>query len=161
MIRLLEEEDIAQCLTIYNWYIAHSVATFEETPLSIESFQQRVHRIQQTYPFLVLQEGNQIIGYAYLDAFSPRSAYRYTVDLSIYLSHDDRTKGYGSQLMEAILQKAKTCGYHNVVSIVTEGNIASQHIHEKFGFVKEGFLKKVGYKHAEWLGVTYYVKHIA
>lgn len=161
MIRPLQEEDIAQCLTIYNWYIEHSIATFEETPLSIEAFQQRVHRIQQTYPFLVLQEADHIIGYVYLDAFSSRSAYRYTVDLSIYLSHVDCTKGYGSQLMKSILHEAKTCGYRNIVSIVTEGNTASQHIHEKFGFEKEGFLKKAGYKHALWLGVTYYVKHIA
>ena len=62
--------------------------------------------------------------------------------------------------MQAILQEASQKGYHNVVSIVTEGNTSSEHIHKKFGFAKEGFLEKVGYKHDTWLGVTYFVKHI-
>ena len=45
MIRPLEENDISSCLEIYNWYIENSVATFEETKLSLSQFQQRVHRI--------------------------------------------------------------------------------------------------------------------
>ena len=110
MIRPLEENDISSCLEIYNWYIENSVATFEETKLSLSQFQQRVHRICEKYPYIVLEENHKIIGYAYLDAFHERTA--------------------------------------------------SEKIHEKFGFEKEGFLKQVGYKHETWLGVSYYVKQI-
>ena len=82
MIRPLEENDISSCLEIYNWYIENSVATFEETKLSLSQFQQRVHRICEKYPYIVLEENHKIIGYAYLDAFHERSAYQWTVDLS-------------------------------------------------------------------------------
>lgn len=82
------------------------------------------------------------------------------MDLSIYLDHTLKLKGYGSLLMEAILLEADKHGFYHVVSIVTEGNTASEKIHEKFGFEKEGFLKQVGYKHETWLGVSYYVKQI-
>ena len=160
MIRPLQDFDIEQCLAIYNWYIENTVVTFEETKLSLEAFQQRIHQICQKYPFLVLEEDHKIVGYAYLDTFNSRSAYQWTVDLSIYLDHTSRAKGYGSKLMQAILQEASQKGYHNVVSIVTEGNTSSEHIHKKFGFAKEGFLENVGYKHDTWLGVTYFVKHI-
>ena len=57
MIRPLEENDISSCLEIYNWYIENSVATFEETKLSLSQFQQRVHRICEKYPYIVLEEG--------------------------------------------------------------------------------------------------------
>lgn len=160
MIRPIEENDISSCLEIYNWYIENSVATFEETKLSLSQFQQRVHRICEKYPYIVLEENHKIIGYAYLDAFHERSAYQWTVDLSIYLDHTLKLKGYGSLLMEAILLEADKHGFYHVVSIVTEGNTASEKIHVKFGFEKEGFLKQVGYKHETWLGVSYYVKQI-
>ena len=137
MIRPLEENDISSCLEIYNWYIENSVATFEETKLSLSQFQQRVHRICEKYPYIVLEENHKIIGYAYLDAFHERSAYQWTVDLSIYLDHTLKLKGYGSLLMEAILLEADKHGFYHVVSIVTEGNTASEKIHEKFGFEKE------------------------
>lgn len=159
MIRECKEEDIESCLSIYNWYIQNSVATFEEECLSLSEFKQRVHRIQAKYPYLVITENGCVVGYAYLDAFNERAAYRWSADLSIYLDESKTANGYGSQLMHAILMEAEKRGFHNIVSIVTEGNLASERIHEKFGFEKEGFLKTVGYKKEQWLGVTFFVKH--
>lgn len=158
MIRMLKESDISSCLKIYNWYILNSSATFEITPLTLDAFRQRVHTIQKKYPWIVLEEEGEIKGYAYLDAFHERVAYQWTCDLSIYLDHEQRGKGYGKQLMSSILSLAETDGYHNVVSIVTEGNRASEAMHDAFGFEKKAFFEKFGYKNAQWLGVSYYVK---
>ena len=80
---------------------------------------------------------------------------------SIYLFRSYiETKRLWKFIDGAILLEADKHGFYHVVSIVTEGNTASEKIHEKFGFEKEGFLKQVGYKHATWLGVSYYVKQI-
>ena len=160
MIRNLQEKDISTCLDIYNWYIENTVITFEMEPLTLQSFTDRVHTITQRYPWLVLEEEGKIVGYAYLDVFNARSAYDYTCDVSIYLDHTIQGKGYGSKLMQALLDVAKEDGYHNAISIVTEGNQRSEKIHEKFGFEKVGFLPHTGYKFHTWLGVTYYQKTI-
>ncbi len=160
MIRFIEEKDIQACCDLYNWYIENTTITFEEEPLTLSQFTQRVHQIQKKYPYIVLEENDQIVGYAYLDAFSPRVAYNWTADLSIYLDHTFKSKGYGSLLMEEILRLAQMDGYCNVVSIVTEGNIPSEHIHEKFCFEKKALFKNFGYKFHQWLGVTYYVKQV-
>lgn len=160
MIRMLKEKDIPSCLNIYNWYIQNSVATFETEPLTIDAFTDRVNRIRKKYPWIVLEEDGEIKGYAYLDAFYERAAYNWTCDLSIYLDHNQRGKGYGKRLMKSILDLAETDGYHHVVSIVTEGNRASEAMHESFGFEKQAFFEKFGFKDLRWLGVTYYVKQL-
>lgn len=160
MIRSLEEKDIARCLEIYNWYILNSPATFETEPLSLSAFTDRVHGIQQKYPWLVLEEEGKIVGYTYLSAFNERAAYNWICDLAIYLDHTERGHGAGAKLMQAILALAREDGYHAMTSIITEGNTASEHIHEKFGFEKKMFLEKAGYKNGKWLGVSYYVKRL-
>ena len=160
MIRFLKEKDIQACLDIYNWYIENTTITFEEELLTVEQFTDRIRGIQKKYPFIVLEEDNKILGYAYLDSFNSRAAYNWTADLSIYLDHDCKGKGYGSQLMKEILHLAEIDGYCSVVSIVTEGNIPSEHIHASFEFESVALFKNFGYKFNKWLGVTYFVKMV-
>jgi len=155
MIRMIEEKDIALCLKIYNWYISNSTATFETEELSIGEFTERVHGIRSKFPWIVYEEEGKILGYAYLSSFNTRAAYDWTCDLAIYLDHEARGKGIGSILMEEIIALAEKDGYVSMVSIVTEGNTASEHLHEKFGFAKAGVMHKVGFKNG-WLGVTFY-----
>lgn len=160
MIRMLEEKDIQACLNIYNRYIRESSATFEIDELTFQQFQDRVHAVTERYPWIVLEEDGRIKGYAYLSAFHPRAAYLWTCDLSIYLDFEERGHGIGSKLMQAILNLAAKDGYVCIASLITEGNTASEHIHEKFGFEKIGFLAKTGYKNGKWYGVTYYLKQL-
>jgi L-amino acid N-acyltransferase YncA len=160
-IRKLKEEDIPVILDWYNWYILNGTETFETQALTMEQFIERVHTIMKEYPFIVLEENGQLAGYAYLDHFNARAAYDWTADLSIYLDPQNRGKGNGSLLMEAILSLAKKDGYHNVISIITETNKVSEHFHEKFGFQKMASFPSLGYKFGQWLGVTYYLKQLA
>lgn len=160
MIRMLVPSDISSCLKIYNWYIRCSTATFETEELSEEAFRSRVERITSRYPWIVLEEEGQIVGYAYLDAFHERRAYRFTCDLSIYLDHEKRGRGYGSQLMNEIIRIAVRDGYHEMVSLITEGNTASEAIHSRFGFERAGGLEGCGFKNDRWLGVSWYVRKL-
>jgi len=157
VIRHICENDIPACLDLYNWYIDHSLATFETEPVTLAEFSERVDRMTEKYPWLVLEEDGEIKGYAYLGSFHERDAYRYTVDLSIYLKQTERGKGYGSRLMEAIIELAKQDGYHSMVSIITEGNLPSEAIHAKFGFEKMVVLPRLGYKFSQWIGVSYWL----
>ncbi len=157
MIRELKEEDVAPCLKIYNHYIENTCFTLEEEPLSLDDFKARVKRIQLKYPFLVEEEAGEILGYCYLDFFSERSAYKRTVDLSIYVSKDHLHKGVGQALLSHMERVAKERGFKNLISIVTSENPSSLSFHLRNGFLLEGTLHKIAYKMGKTID-TYYLR---
>ncbi len=157
MIRMAVPEDAAGCLSIYNWYIENSDATFETELLSEEEFRARIMNITESYPWIVYEEDGVIRGYAYLSAFNPRQAYRWTCDLAVYTDRKMRGRGIGSLLISAMIRLAYQDGYYRMVSLITRGNTASERIHEKFGFQKCGVLEKTGYKSGKWLDVSFYM----
>lgn len=157
MIRMIKDEDCFTCWWWYNWYITHSSCTFETEPVDQSVFMDRIHQVRKKYPWIVLQEDDKLLGYAYLSSFHERKAYEWTCDLSIYMNPDERGHGYGHKLMDAIIELARKDGYMNCVSIITGGNTASEKLHEKCGFVKKATFENFGYKNGEWRDVSYYV----
>lgn len=160
-IREIREADLSACLEIYNRYITDTTVTFEETPLTEAEWRWRVERITGKYPYLVACEGERILGYAYLDAYSERSAYRFTANLSIYLDKAVTGKGIGGVLLAEIERRAAEMGIVNLLSIVTGENRASMIFHEKHGFVQVGRPERVGFKQGQWLDVVFYQKRLA
>ena len=156
MIRNIEEKDIPIILDWYNWYIKNSTATFETEELTLNEFKQRVHTIIEKYPWSILEENDKPVGYAYYSDFNSRQAYACTVDLAIYLDPNACHHGYGKTLMKEMIVIARKYGYKNIVSLVTAGNIASEKLHERFGFIKKATFEEIGYKHNQWLAVSYY-----
>lgn len=157
-IRPIEDRDIAACLAIYNYYIEHTTITFEEEPLSLAAFSERVRRICAGHPYLVAEEDGVVIGYAYLDAYHERSAYRYTADLSIYLAHDCLGRGAGASLLAAVERLAEQQGLRNLVAIVTEENEHSLSFHVRHGYREVGRLYKSGIKFGRWLDAAFLQK---
>ena len=160
LVRQLRKEDISQCLKIYNYYIENTCFTFEEQKLLLSEFEERAERISARYPFLVATEGEYVVGYAYLDTFCERSAYRYTADLSVYVEKDFRQHGIGTRLLQAVESEAQARKIRNLVSVITSKNENSIAFHEKNGFVLKGELTGVGLKFGEWLDVRYYQKEL-
>ncbi len=161
LIRELEDSDIEACLNIYNYYIENTCYTLEEERLSLSDFTSRVKRIQAHYPFLVyVEDENHILGYAYLDVFHERSAYKKTADLSIYVDKDHLHDHIGVLLLNAIEKKAKEYSITNIISIVTSENENSLHFHEKHGFLLEGNIHDVAYKLGRSISVYYLRKPI-
>ena len=162
MIRPIRIDDIPACISLYNTYITDTTATFEFDVLTAEQFADRVRRITGSYPYLVYEDDKTgaVLGYAYLDCYSERKAYRFTCDLSIYLAMDARGRGIGRQLYEAIEAEAYRRGFHTVVAIVTSENTTSMAFHEAMGFVKMADFENMGHKFGRWLGVRYYRKNL-
>ena len=159
MMRTLEEKDMIHCLEIYNYYIKNTCFTLEEEKLSLEGFKKRCEGILKKYPFIVLEnEEKQIIGYAYLNTFNPRSSYRHTADLSIYVHKDHLHEHTGGILLEEIEKIALQYDITNIISIVTSENKNSFHFHEKNGFVLEGTLHDVAIKFFKIISVYYFRK---
>lgn len=156
----ISDADIKDCTAIYNYYIENTRATLEETPLTEAEFAARVKRIAASYPYFAAKDGGEVIGYAYLDVFNARSAYRATADLSIYVRHDFTAKGVGRALLAALETAAKDRGTETLVSLITDENAGSIAFHERNGFVKRGTLPDVAYKLGKYVGLTYMTKRL-
>lgn len=159
-IRSITDGDIRTCLDIYNYYIENTTITFEEEPLTEAEFLERVTRIKKNYPYIVCVSDGRTIGYAYLDKYSERSAFRFTADLSIYVDKDFRHFGVGAELYRHIEKLAKEAGIRNIISVITSENDASVAFHEKNGFESVGRISDVGFKFGKWLGVDFYRKKL-
>ncbi|MBX2846981.1 MAG: GNAT family N-acetyltransferase [Acidiferrobacterales bacterium] len=158
MIRNVSESDIEQLTAIYNYYIEHSIATFEEQLIAANEMQSRVRNIEQdNFPWLVAEDDNgNIAGYAYASHWNPRSAYRFTAEVTVYLSEKFTGHGIGSQLYQVLFSLLKKQSYENVIAGISLPNEASVALHEKFNMQQVGDFKKIGFKFGEWVDVGYW-----
>lgn len=156
MVRNVEMSDAEEISNIYNYYIKNTVITFEETPLAKEDMAERIKTNSALYPWIVYEENNEILGYAYATAWKSRSAYRYTVESTVYLRHDQHGKGLGTQLYKSLINQLKKQKFHAVIGGIALPNDLSIALHEKLGFEKIAQFKEVGYKFEKWIDVGYW-----
>lgn len=157
MIRKVLQHDAKNIADIYNYYIKHTVVTFEESLVSTLDMEERIKRVTQSgFPWLVAEDEGRIVGYAYAGAWNPRAAYRFSAETTVYLANDCREKGWGSQLYEALFAELRTVKAHIAIGGITLPNDASAALHEKFGMQKVAHFKEVGYKFGKWLDVGYW-----
>jgi len=149
--------DSAAIAEIYNHYIRHTVVTFEELEIATEEMLNRINSVTSaSLPWLVAEVSGQVVGYAYAGKFHGRSAYRFTVESTVYLEKNASGKGIGTKLYEALLHLLRQQNFHSVIGIVALPNAASVELHEKFNFKKIGHFSEVGYKFNQWLDVGYW-----
>lgn len=154
-------EDIAACTELYNYYIENTCITLEEEPVTPEEFGARAARITKNYPYIVARDGaGKPIGFAYLDVFNPRSAYRCTADLSIYVDRACRGSGVGQKLYAEIERLGRERGIENLISIITSDNEGSLRFHRKNGFTEIGVMPAVAFKFGKYLDVSFFQKHL-
>ena len=154
-------EDIAACTELYNYYIENTCITLEEEPVTPEEFGARAARITKNYPYIVARDGaGKPVGFAYLDVFNPRSAYRCTADLSIYVDRTCRGSGVGQKLYAEIERLGRERGMENLISIITSDNEGSLRFHRKNGFAEIGVMPAVAFKFGKYLDVSFFQKHL-
>lgn len=159
-IRFAKIEDAQAILDIYAHYVEQTEITFEYDVPTLQAFQERMKNIMKDYPYLVIEENHQIMGYAYAHRMFQRKAYDWDVELSQYFHNDHTSKGYGSILFQALLDILKLQGVKNAYSLITMPNEKSEGMHKKFGFEKCGVYHHTGYKHGKWLDVGVYEKNL-
>ena len=116
----------------------------------------RIRQISESLPWLVIEENDQILGYAYAGKWHSRDAYRYSAESTVYLDPKSGGKGYGSLLYQRLLDDLKDRQYHIVIGGVALPNPASVALHEKFGFKKVAHYEEVGFKFGQWIDVAYW-----
>tara|TARA_R110002096_G_scaffold179153_1_gene356108 strand:- start:18397 stop:18891 length:495 start_codon:yes stop_codon:yes gene_type:complete len=156
MIRPVTHSDCEAIREIYNYYIEETIVTFEEELVTTDEMARRVRETSESYPWLVCEEGGEITGYAYARTWHPRSAYRFSVESSVYLGKGNERKGLGSALYAELLPRLQALSIHSVIAGISLPNEASVAIHEKFGFKKAAHYREVGRKFDRWIDVGYW-----
>jgi len=156
MIRAGVAEDAGAIAAIYNDYIRETVITFEEIPVSTAEMARRIGEVSAHYPWLVYEHDGAAVGWAYATAWKTRSAYRNTVETTIYLAQSHCGLGNGRALYDALLAELKTRGFHSAVGCIALPNRESVALHDKLGFRKAAHFAEVGWKLDRWVDVGYW-----
>jgi L-amino acid N-acyltransferase YncA len=153
-IRLATVVDLPAINDIYNYYVAHSTCTYQEELEPLAGREAWFVKHGPEHPATVaVDPGGTVVGWGSLSPFHPRSAYRFTVENSIYLRHDIRGRGVGRLMLADLIDRARAIGHHAIIAGIDADQTASIGLHRRLGFEHVGHLKQVGFKFGRWLDV--------
>ncbi|CUH65442.1 N-acyltransferase YncA [Thalassovita autumnalis] len=156
IIRTATAADAQGLAEIYNHAVENTVAILNETLVDAGNRAAWVAQRQgDGFPVLVAEEDGRVIGYASYGPWRPFHGFRETVEHSVYVRDGQRGKGLGRQLMQALIDQAKSDGLHMMVAAVTAGNDASIRLHEALGFEVTARMPQVGQKFGDWLELIF------
>lgn len=157
-IRAATIDDAAAVAEIYRPIVESTTISFEETAPGADEIARRIHETTRTHPWLIAQSGEGVAGYAYGSRHRERSAYRYSVDVSVYVAQTARRCGIGAALYEALFVRLRELGFHRAFAGIALPNEASIRLHRRCGFEPVGIYKEVGRKFDRWLDVSWWQK---
>lgn len=148
--------DLSAITAIYADEVLHGTATFELTPPDVAEMASRQAAVRALdLPWLTAELDGQVVGYAYLAPFRLRPAYRYCVELSIYLAPEARGRGVGRALMEALIARARARGLRHLIGVIGDSaNAGSIALHKATGFREAGVWRETGWKFERWIDVV-------
>lgn len=157
IIRPVQSPDAVAIAELYNHYIAETIVTFEETPVATAEIAKRVEEIRAAeLPWLIAEESSQLFGYAYASPWRVRRAYRFAVEVTVYVAPGHARRGIASKLYSQLLPILQSKGFHCAMGGIALPNDASVALHEKFGFHKAAHFKEAGFKFNRWIDVGYW-----
>ncbi len=157
MIRSATPEDAAAVLAIYEPIVRDTAISFETEPPSEDEI---VERIVQSHEWLVFQTSGRIVGYAYAVPFHRRAAYRWSVELSIYVAEDARRSGLGREILTEMLDRLLRRGFVNAFAGIALPNEVSVRLFESCGFKKIAHQEHVGFKLGAWHDVGWWQRDL-
>ena len=156
LIRPSRDADLDAITRIYGHHVLHGTGTFETTPPSVaEMAARRADVLSKGLPWLVVEDGDQVQGYAYGNWFKPRPAYRFSVEDSIYMAPEATGKGLGRALLTELLAALERAGVRKVMAVIGDSaNVGSIGVHEALGFERAGVIASCGWKFDRWLDIV-------
>ena len=167
VIRYATLADAPRILEIYAFYVEHTAISFEYTVPTLEEFRGRMERTLRRYPYLVVEEAGRIEGYCYAGPFVGRAAYDWSAELTIYLDHGAKKRGYGRLLYEALEKELSRMGILNLYACIGQTDTEDEYLtnnspqfHAHMGFSLVGKFQKCGYKFGRWYDMIWMEKLI-
>lgn len=158
IIRLATEADLPAINTIYNHFVLTCTCTYQEVPETLEARHKWLIAHGPTHPAVVVELDRRIAGWGSISPFHARSAFRYTVEDSIYIAPDAQGRGLGRLVLQDLIERARQIGHRQMVALIDSLQHGSLQLHHKFGFVEKGRLDDVGYKFNRSLTMVYLQK---
>jgi phosphinothricin acetyltransferase len=155
-IRLATPADAPAIAEIYAPIVKETPISFEVEPPAAREMERRLRAVLEFAPWLVCEEEGAVAGYAYAGRHHERGAYRWSVDLSVYVREGRRRSGVGAALYRALLALLRLQGFRAAHAGITLPNAASVGFHERFGFKPVGTFPRVGFKAGAWWDVGYW-----
>ena len=156
MIRPAQADDGAAVAAVYAPYVRETAVSFEEAPPTAQAMAERISGTLDTHPWLVAERAGEVIGYAYAGKHSQRAAYRWTVDVTVYVRDGERRTGVGRRLYQALLATLRMQGFRSAFAEVVLPNPGSVRLHEAMGFKPVGVHHDIGHKLGRWHDIGYW-----
>lgn len=154
-LRQASAADARVLLGIYRPYVESPGYCFELEPPSEAEFAARIERAIAHWDWLIAEREGRILGYAYAGQHRERAAYRFSCEVSAYLSPEARGHGIGHALYSALLQRLTELGYRNALAVIVHPNPASEAFHARHGFERVGVFRNAGLKQGRWWDVVW------
>ena len=153
LVRDADAADFAAITAIYAEHVRHGLASFEETPPPLEEMLERWRAITaRGLPYLVAHAGGEILGYSYASPYRARSAYRHSLENSVYVSAGGGGRGVGTRLLAELIRRCEAGPWRQMIAVIGDSaNASSIALHRKLGFRMVGTLQGVGFKHGRWV----------
>jgi L-amino acid N-acyltransferase YncA len=149
--------DAAACAAIYSPFVRHGAVSFEETAPDTATMAQRIERTSRTHPWLVATGPEDTpIGFAYAAPHRLRAAYRWAVEVSVYVDRAQHRRGVGRALYGALMPLLARQGLFVALAGITLPNAASVSLHESLGFRLIGIYPQIGFKAGAWRDVGWW-----
>ncbi len=167
-IQVATIEDAKEILEIYAPYVTGTAITFEYDVPSLEEFQDRMKNTLKKYPYIVAKSNDErILGYAYSGVFKGRKAYDWAVETTIYVKRDERGRGIGRMLYEALENISKAQNILNLNACIAYPEVEDKYLtrdsvkfHERLGYHMVGEFHQCGYKFGRWYHMVWMEKMI-
>jgi phosphinothricin acetyltransferase len=157
-VRVATPADASDIQAIYAPMVLDTVISFELTPPTVDEMAARIAATLPTYPYLVAEVEGNVVGYAYASQHRAREAYRWSVDVTVYVDPSVHRKGVGRALYQQLLPVLEKQGFHAAYAGIALPNPGSIGIHETLGFTHIGTYPEVGFKQGQWHSVGYWRK---
>ena len=156
-IRSAEPRDAQAIANLYNHFVSTSTITFEQETVPVSEIARRIEEVQSRgMPWIVAEETGVVSGYAHAKPWRPPSAYRHSVEISVYVDPERVRRGIGAMLYGQLFPLLQARGVHAVIGGIALPNDASVALHEKFGLRKVAHFQEVGFKFDRWIDVGYW-----
>jgi phosphinothricin acetyltransferase len=159
VLREFRWSDVPAVTAIYRHAVEHTVATFDlEAPGETVLAEKFGHIRELGHPLIMAEQDGACVGYAYASTYRPRPAYRFTCEDSVYLAPELQGQGIGSRLLGALIEASRSCGFKQMIAVITAERANSIRLHEKHGFAMIGRHPQLGFKFDRWLDIVHMQK---
>lgn len=154
-VRDAAAEDAEAIAAIYAPFVTDTAVSFETEPPNAADMAERIDSAQRAHAWLVAEKDGQLVGYSYGTTHRDRTAYRYSVEISVYVEGESHRQGIGMRLYQDLFERLASLGYFNAYVGITLPNEPSLAFHQAAGFRPVGVFKSIGFKFNSWHDVAW------